>query len=69
MLGADAAAPADELSAVIGPRDCFLEVLAGGEPVEDPLRRRPAAGFGVDPDGPGEPGRDDLDRFRDDVGL
>jgi len=69
VFGTDTAAPAYELSAAVHPGDGLLEVLAGGQIAEDPLRWRPVAGFGIDPDGPGEMGPDNVDRLYHDAGL
>src|SRR5215472_5725737 len=51
VLGPDPAAAADELCPALGPGDHLPQVPGGGQAVEDPVRRRPVPGLGVDPMG------------------
>src|SRR5690348_17121612 len=67
--GSGAAASADEPCPAVGPGGRVLEVLAGREAVEYPVRRLPAAVLGVRPDGPGVAAADDIDRVQGHPGV
>src|SRR6266550_7560716 len=69
VAGPGAAASADELSPVAGPGDRLLEVFAGRQAVEDPVRRPPVARLGVDADRPGVVTADGLDRVQGQPGV